>query len=210
MITQEYRRRITIFSCIGVGHTTTNRPLLAETTVLPLSSIALWCRVALSDCPIHFHSSFLKEIKTTSFNYALRTVYLLLLLLRLIRLGHMSDQHSLQKKQRGGKMLQFDGGSLMWPGATAKCTTANLVSNVQSWILNVNYYTPVKNTTTITSNYSNNGLLVQSLKWKGMMLGKTVDGNLHAEKGKWKCSCWCYILHGNLAQAETIMDGLWS
>lgn len=44
-----------IYSCIGgvcchyyfpFGHTPTNRHLLADTTVLPLGSIALWCRVA--------------------------------------------------------------------------------------------------------------------------------------------------------------------
>lgn len=39
----------------------TDRLLLAETTVLPLSSIALWCRVASSDCPNYMHSLFLGE-----------------------------------------------------------------------------------------------------------------------------------------------------
>lgn len=80
-ITQE-KTRITIFSCIGVGHTSTNMHLLAE-TVLPLSSIALWCRVALSDCPIHFHSPFLKERDHIIIYYVLKTMYLLLLLLLL-------------------------------------------------------------------------------------------------------------------------------
>lgn len=44
-ITQE-RRNNHLFVHRGRTKTTTNTPLLAETTVLPLSSIALWCRVA--------------------------------------------------------------------------------------------------------------------------------------------------------------------
>lgn len=150
--THEKRRRRSIFSCIGVGHTSTNRPLLAESTVLPQSSIALWCRVALSDCPIH---CFWK--KAIIVNSALRTVYLLLL--RQWYMSQLVGQHGRAKQSRRCLVIRV---KMLKPGfklllicnvaqAVAKRITANLVSNVQGWVLNMNYCTPVKRTTTFTS-----------------------------------------------------------
>lgn len=90
-------------TCIEIVHTTTNRPLLAEPTVLPLSSIALWCRVALYlDCPVQFHSPFWKKEKTTS-QYTIWIIHLLDTLSNFV--GNMAGSHSWQQelKKSGGK-----------------------------------------------------------------------------------------------------------
>lgn len=147
------RRRVTIFSCIGVGHTSTNRPLLAETTVLPLSSIALWCRVALSG--IHFHSSLLKEWENhIIIYYALKTVHPLQLL-RQWHTRQLVGQHGRAKETTHCLVISVKTCihvlnccfSVMFPRPSPNGS----LPVVQSWVLNVNYCTPVKHSTTFSS-----------------------------------------------------------
>ncbi len=189
-ITQE-KRRITIFSCIGVGHTSTNRPLLAETTVLPLSSIALWCRVALSDCPIHFHSLFLKERENhVIIYYALKTINLLLLL-RQRYSRYLVGQHGRAKETRRCLVISVKMQicvlnrccSVMlprpWPSGSLPISSPT--RRVGSWIWTTVHQWKIQHSSH-QNNQTNGNLSGQSPDWEVVMRA----GWIQAEKGEMK------------------------
>lgn len=107
--------------------------------------------------------------------------------------GNVTDKHSPPKvtDRRQDVAIWWCVFNVAW--TATKWTTANLISNVQRRILNMNYYTPVKNTTTFTSNYSNKWPFRSESKLRGGGVVETADGDLHAEKEKWKCS-WLNVI----------------
>lgn len=173
--------------------------------MLPLSSIALWCRVALSDCPVHFHSLFLKErIDHIIDNYALRTVYLLLL--RQWHIRQLVGQHGKAKQTRRCLVMSVKNVDMyVWNCCCSVMLPRPLL--VQSWVLNMNYCTPEKSTNIHIRIIQQLARFQVQLKadWAVMVW----EDWIQAEKGEMKVQLLTSF-DMEITQAETIVGTFWS